>query len=1686
MAFFGFHPLIEQWFLSRFRGPTEPQEQGWPHIAAGEHTLIAAPTGSGKTLTAFLACIDRLLKRALAGELRDEVSVVYVSPLRALSNDMHRNLEEPLAEILELALEAKRNASGDRNQGPLVDADLFADVAIDAPTDVQRSLEGSRSSKKAPTPLIRVGLRTGDTTPAERARIIRKPPHILVTTPESLYLMLTAQRGREALANVETIIIDEIHALVRDKRGSHLSLTIERLESLVGRPLQRVGLSATQKPIERVASYLVGGAPPDDAATHREPASDVSASDEPPDATAFLTMAEMGSPTAISIAITDSPALEPSTLHLQPSTSVLPPSTIPHRPSTSPRPPCRIVNVGHSRPLDLAIEIPPSPLGAVCMHEQWAEIHARLIELIQQHRSTLIFVNTRKLAERLTHELTELLGEDAVGSHHGSLSAEIRLKVERRLKAGEIKAVVATASLELGIDVGYIDLVVQIGSPRAIAAFLQRIGRSGHSLGLIPKGRLFALTRDELMECMGLMRAIKHGRLDAVAIPPAPLDVLAQQIVAEVAAKEWDADQLYEMFRRADPYRNLDRHEYDETLRFLAEGVPTSARTIPAYLHFDHVNRKLRARPGARMSAIANAGVIPEVGSYRVVTEGEGTVVGTLDEEFAVESNRGDVFLLGNNSWRILHVRGSDVTVADAHGAPPTIPFWQGEAPGRTVELSEEVSLLREEFEQRLDDRPALEAWLLDETKITPDAANQIISYVAAQKGALGVLPTGKTVIFERFFDETGGMQIVIHAPFGTSVTRGWGFAMRKRFCRSFDFELQATADDDGFLLSVGPQHSFPLESLFPMVTKANARSLLEQAALRTPVFQIRFRWAATRALLVLRRKNGQKVPPALQRFRADDVLSAIFPQLTGCQEHNHGEMTVPDHPLARQAMEDSLHEFMNLNGLKAVLERVEAGEIKLLARDTREPSPFCYELLNADPYAFLDGGEVQERRARAVQTRRSLTVESVNDLSRLDPEAIAQVRREAQPLVRSADELHDVLMSRIVLPVEGWGERRIEGRSDGETESRRSKGDAAKVAESLRDSKPSDSLNDILQSDPAWVEWYDALERTKRAATIQLPHGRAAWVAAERLPAALAAFPGAQPTPAIKAPPTVRQQWEDVEARVSMIRGLIEVCGPITADRIAAELSLTPSQAESALEALEGEGAVLRGRFEGLPAVPMTSESQRQREPASDDRPPSEPLAPALPSPIDHQQSPSPPPIEWCHRRLLARIHRLTMEGLRKQIEPVTPEIFIRFLLQQHGLTGDNPRTGPNGLFEVVSMLQGIDIPAASWESDLLAPRLADYRPAWLDELCLSGEIGWGRLHPPNAAGRCRAGANLTRVVPVSLFARNDLEWLLARSEDAAPEELGGYATEVHQLLTSHGALFAGDLLSSSRMLPSHLREGLGELVARGLVTADGFSGLRDLLGDRLDGDRGASRHRDMGAARKRITPRGAGRWANWRRPAHVEESNDDARRTFVEEWGWQLLRRWGVVFRDLLEREDGAPSWFELLQVFRKWEARGELRGGRFISGVAGEQFALTDTIRVLRELRDQKPPRHLVVLSAADPLNLVGVLTNHPRVPRVAGNRVAYIDGVPVAALQGGESLQLRPLAGDWPHIVQRALVGSVGHVKTAAAEAASVAAAGNRAGFPASESNEEKRRRAVEKPRRRKTPSYPNDIPRPKPW
>ncbi len=1440
-----FHPVIQDWFRSRFAHPTDPQQHGWPHIADGDHTLIAAPTGSGKTLTAFLAIIDRLLRAAIAGTLEEGLQVIYLSPLRALSNDMERNLTGPLQEIHELAL-----AQG-----------------FDIPP-------------------IQVGLRTGDTNSYQRSKMVKKPPHILVTTPESLFLLLTGERSRETLRTVNTVIVDEIHALVRDKRGSHMALSIERLEALVPDSLQRIGLSATQKPISRIAGFLVG-----------------------------------------------------------------------NRPSTpeDERAACQIVDVGHTRDLDLAVEIPPSELSCVCSHEQWAEVNNRIVELINEHRSTLIFVNTRRLAERLTHQLSHILGEDAISSHHGSLSKEHRLSTEQRLKSGELKAVVATASLELGIDVGYIDLVIQIGSPRSIAAFLQRIGRSGHALGLIPRGRLFALTRDELVECMGLIRAVKHGRLDVIPIPEAPLDILAQQIVGEVCNEEWDVDEMFRCMTRARSYQGLSREDFDRVIHILSNGLTEHESRGRALIHHDHVNGIIKPRKASRLIALNNSGAIAEIDSVRVILEDENTVVGSVDEDFAVESSAGDIFLLGNSSWRIQRLRGNDLIVADAHGAPPTIPFWRGEAPGRTIELSEEVSNLRGDIESRLIElersrevsptveelnqeqplhwKPLVE-WLQTETECNEFAAWQTVTYIAAQRAALGVVPTSRKVVFERFFDESGGMQLVVHAPFGGRINRAWGLAFRKRFCRSFDFELQASADDDGFILSLGPQHSFPIESLFPMMRVDNAQNLLEQALLVVPMFHLRWRWNVTRSLFVARMKNGKKVPPALQRFRTEDLLTAVFPKLTGCQENIIGDHEIPDHPIVKQTMEDCLREALDIDGLVELLGRVDSEEVTYIARDTREPSPFAYELLNANPYAFLDGGEIQERRARAVSTRRSLNVESVRDLGKLDPEAIQSVVQEVQPLIRNEDELHDALVSRFLIPV-----------NDQETA-------AAKK---------------LCFQSSQYVEFLQSLCDSGRVIQVRGEHGFVGWVPVERWPAVSLVWKKLETDSEVNIPETVKQDWEDVEAMVAVLRGLIETSGPVTAVEIASVLHLPVNQVFASLVALEGEGIVLRGRFLNYDPD-IESESEQ---------------------------------IEWCHRRLLARIHRRTISGLRREIEAVEISVYQKYLARHHGTVAGYRRNGVDGVFESIAQLQGLDLSSAAWEESLLPLRVEGYVPGWLDELCLTGDIGWGRLDPVTKKRTTgKPMASVTRAVPISLFLREDLPWLTSKSHAPVEENLGDSSVEILELLKSHGALFARDLLQMTNLLPSQLDERLGELVSQGWITSDGFSGLRKLTRTQAD-ERKSRRNRRSSLHRERKPDANIGRWTLW----NVEEEDLSAEEV-TEQWAWQLIRRWGVVFRDLVLREPLSPQWWELLRVYRRLEARGEIRGGRFIKGVGGEQFATGEAVRELRTIRDVESEPELITVSAADPLNLTGILGSGKRIPGLAGNRVAYLDGEVVGWKKGEE--------------------------------------------------------------------------------
>jgi ATP-dependent helicase Lhr and Lhr-like helicase len=1412
-----FHPLLRQWFQEHFAAPTEAQRLGWPSILDRRDTLIAAPTGSGKTLTAFLASLDRLLRLALAGDLRDQTYVVYVSPLRALSNDIQRNLQGPLAEILALSRQERPDC-----------------------------------------PEIRALVRTGDTPARERQQMVRKPPHILVTTPESLYLVLTGKRSREILRSVETVIVDEIHAVARDKRGSHLALSLERLAALCSARPVRIGLSATQKPVDELARFLVG------------------------------------------------------------STAAAP----------------EIVDIGHFRDLDLAVEVPRLELQAVCTHEHWAEVYERLVQLIDEHRSTLIFVNTRKLAERVAHQLTERLGEDKVLSHHGSLSHRSRQRTEQRLKEGSLKAVVATASLELGIDIGHIDLVCQLGTPRSIATFLQRVGRAGHSLGRVPRGRLFALSREELIECLALVRAVGEGRLDRVELPKAPLDILAQQLVAAIASDDWAEDDLFELCRRAYPYRHLDRADYEAVVTMLSEGIAPARGRQGAYLHRDLVNRRLRARKGARLTAITCGGAIPEVANYRVVLDDENrTMVGTLDEDFAVESNAGDIFLLGNNSWGVKHVRGGEVVVFDAHGAPPTIPFWLGEAPGRTLELSAEVAQVREELAQHTS---AID-WLVQTCGISAHGAEQAALYVAAQQAATGMVPTQKRLLFERFFDESGGMQLVVHAPFGARINRAWGLAMRKRFCRSFDFELQASAGDNGVVLSLGPQHSFPLEQMFRLVPSRLARDVLVQAFLAVPFFTTRWRWNATRALALRRFSKGQRVPPHLQRMRADDLLSAVFPAQTACQENVGGDIEVPDQPLVRQTVDDCLREAADLDGLLAVLSGIESGEIETVGLDSREPSPFAHELLNASPYAFLDDAPLEERRARAVTLRRTLSIEAFRDLGRLDLEAIAQVKSEAWPLVRDADELHDVLLSQGALPAE-------EGK--------------------------------------AWQEYFDQLRSAGRATRAEGPAGPALWVATERWPLVEAARPRARAYPEVSVPAGVRRDWPHEEAAAWLVRGRLECIGPTTAAVLASDLGLDRSDVEIALATLEMQGSVLRGRFTG----------------AADQ--------------------------EWCDRRLLARIHRLTLEGLRRQIAPVPPEQFLRFLARHQHVEQQTRLRGQAGLLAVIEQFEGFAAPAGHWEKYLLPSRLESYESGWLDGLTFFGQAAWGRLRVPGAGGRnqepgargqesgirsqesvengvvsrSRPMKALTRATPLTLMLRDHVAWLLPlaeqNSEDGMLQLSGSNARAAYEAFLRHGALFPAQIGSLLQLVPAQVDDVLGELAAAGLVTSDGFP--RSLIGVR--GRQGRRR-----GPRSNPSRHPSGRWTLLRSALTPPVPADER----TEHWCRLLLRRYGVMFRDLLANESAAPSWQELVRCYRRLEARGEIRGGRFIAGVAGEQYALPEAIARLRSAAEAADD-HLLTLPATDPLNLTGRIGAGLRVPALPGHSVILSHGKLKALEPAGVSL------------------------------------------------------------------------------
>ena len=1488
-----FHPAVARWFTKTFPSATPPQQEAWPAIKQQRNTLIAAPTGSGKTLSAFLAAIDDLVRLGLDGKLEDTTHVVYVSPLKALSNDIQRNLQVPLAGI-----EEELKAMG------------------------------------LPEVNVRTLVRTGDTPASERTAMTKRPPHIVVTTPESLYILLTSDGGRRMLQTARTLIVDEIHALVGDKRGSHLALSVERLEHLIAQQqpnskLVRVGLSATQRPIEEVARFLVG------------------------------------------------------TKNID----------------SSGNPNCVIVDSGHARRLDIAIELPDSPLQAVMSGEVFDEVYDRLAQMIRQHKTTLVFVNTRRLAERVARHLGERLGDENIAAHHGSLAREQRLAAEQRLKNGELSALVATASLELGIDIGDVNLVCQLGTTRSIASFLQRVGRSNHTVEGFPKGRIFPLSRDELVECVAIIDAVRRGELDRLEIPEQPLDILAQQIVAASAPEEWSEDDLFAMVTSAYPYRKLERDKFNEVIRMLAEGFTTKRGRRSTYLHHDAVNQRIRGRRNARLSAITSGGAIPDNADYAVVLEPSELVIGSVNEDFAIESLQGDIFQLGNTSWRILRVEQGKVRVEDAAGQPPSIPFWLGEAPARTYELSHSVSRLREEIGERVvqspvtnvespdgheangngntrDDEPSLTKslnlepalkYLTEEVGISEAAAEQVVEYLAGAKVVLGVMPTQDNLVLERFFDDSGSMQLVLHSPFGSRINRAWGLALRKRFCRKFNFELQAAATEDAIVLSLGPTHSFPLEDVFHYLNSKTVRQLLCQALLDAPMWNIRWRWNVTRSLAVLRRRGGKKIPAQLQRMDADDLLTSIFPDQVACFENlGGGEREIPQHPLVDQTVKDCLEEAMDIDGLERLLTSIERNERNLFARDVIEASPLAQEILNARPYAYLDDAPLEERRTRAVYQRRWLDPQTASDMGKLDQGAIDRVRDEAWPRVENADELHDALVE----------------------------------------------LGFVTEQEGSdWEQFLGELQRDRRAAVMtvsRLDMGVSSrlWVAAERLPQIQAVYSGAVLDPQIVAPASLGDKaWTSEDALVEIMRGRLEGLGPVTIETLARDSALEPAQVEVALLKLESEGFVIRGKF-----TPGTEQT------------------------------------EWSARRLLARIHSYTLNRLRQEIEPVSTNDFMRYLLAWQKVAPEHQMEGAESLRGIIEQLEGFEAPAAAWEGEILPARLVEYDPAWLDALCLSGEVVWARLTPPARTtpaepGNERArGSAPVRNTPIALLLRkNFATWRSVFPQPNSSElEFSSTTQTVFEFLKTRGASFFTDIVDGTRLLRSQVEESLGELVGAGLVISDSFAGLRALLTP-------SSRKTNAAARRKHRQPvyqmSSAGRWSilNPVGQAFLPVPSSGGAEA-AEEVARILLKRYGVVFKRLLEREGITLPWRVLLRTYHRLEARGEIRGGRFVAGISGEQFALPEAVAMLRAIRrartgamdfgfrspavlesapgslaggapgvvpSSSTGEDMISVSAADPLNVVGIITPGSRVTAFTSNRILYQSGEPTAVMESGET-------------------------------------------------------------------------------
>ncbi len=1317
-----FHAATRNWFARNLGTPTPIQLEAWQVLATRQHAVISAPTGEGKTLAAFLAVIDRLVQRAAAGENIRNARVLYVSPLKALSNDIEKNLQAPLAGI--------------RHE--------LAEMGIEIDE-------------------IHAMVRTGDTSALERARLVRLKPQIVVTTPESLYLMLTSASGRNLLETIETVIIDEVHALASTRRGAHLSLSLARLECLCADaarrgglttepvPLQRIAVSATVQPLSLVACYLAGDAP---------------------------------------VAI------------------------------------CRDAR---PRAFDIRMLLPPQGLSAVMSGDAWSAIYGELAQEIAKHRTTLIFVNNRRLCERLARHLSELIGSELVASHHGSLSHTQRHKSEQQLKAGTLKVMVATSSLELGLDIGSIDLVVQISSPRSIHAFIQRAGRSEHHKNGTSRALLVPLTRDDLSECVALVRSVRQGNLEQLALASPALDILAQQIVAETAMRDIAADELYTVMKSEYIWRELRRSDFDGVLSMLNDGYSLRFGRRSRYIFYDRTEQIVRARPGARITAALNGGAIPENFEYEVIEEPDGTYVGSVHEDFAIESSRGDVFQLGNRLWQITQVSGNRVSVVYAPNKHPTIPFWIVDVPGRTDALSAAVSSLHELYVKTGDaQRFALQ--VCDETGLAPAWVLPLADYYREASESLGSLPTQSTVILERFFDEVKNCHIVLHAPFGAQVNRAWGLALRKRFCRQFNFELQAAANDNAIILSLSHTHSFVLPDVFRYLASASAQDVLTQALLDAPMFEVRWRWNASRALAILRRNMRGKVPAQWQKSGAQDLVALLFPDQIACAENLSGPRAIPDHPLVKQTVTDCLNEAMDASGFLRVLKGLESGTIETRSKDSAAPSAFAHEIISARPYAFLDDAPLEERRTRAVRT--DVEARAGDEIS---DATIAAVRAETLYPARNEYELYDLLTQFAVVPADEIS----------------ALGFASSIDSLVARGKAVLQRLGPAESEEAARLYYTSADREILVHEVYGPNEGASGEQRDH-------------------------------ATQSLLLAHLELLGPATIEYLTMRLALSASRIEIALLALENQGAVFQLNRGGT--VFFTERSFYQR--------------------LQHY-------------------------GRRRSVQKrVNPAEYLMFL--QHWQSVTEPMTGQHALIKVLRQLQGVALSHDEW-TRALALRISDFSERMLEDVLLGGEFFWWR--PAIAGAASRSVTARTRYMLLS----REMWRVLAPS---APEinALSADARRVFDFLFSNGASFLHDIHAghndrsaptSQKLFSEQTLRGVRELIAQGLVTSDQFFSLRRLA------PRAAKR---MRFAPRLVDPQfPSGRFSLVR--FRGGEADEDARLRALAE---MLLARHGVVYRYAAENDFFKAPWPRLVRTLRLMEMAGQVRSGRFIDELWGEQFA------------------------------------------------------------------------------------------------------------------------------------------------